>query len=69
MEAILLVVSGVILGWVTSFIFRRIRYPEVGTLNVDERDPNHVKWKFELSDDTFLAKKKRAFLRINYTRE
>ena len=58
------IVGGVLTGIVLTIMFC-IRRPLLGTLKVDESDPENIKWRFVISKDVDFSKTKRIYLKVD----
>ena len=58
-------IIGLIVGCIITNLIIGIRHPVLGKLEVDERDPENVKWRFVLTKDIDFSKTKRIFLKID----
>lgn len=58
------IVGGILTGIVLTIIFY-IRHPLLGTLKVDESDPENIKWRFIISKDVDFSKTKQIYLKVD----
>lgn len=61
-----LVILGGVLGWFISWIFYRME-TAIGTLNIDETDPNKDLYTLDIGDLDSLSTKKRVVLKVHNT--
>lgn len=58
-------VIGLIVGCLISSVIFFIRHPVLGHLEVDETNPENVKWRFVLTNDVDFSKKKYILLKVD----
>lgn len=58
-------IIGLIVGCIVTNVIFYIRHPVLGKLEVDERDPENVKWRFVISKEINFAKTKQIFLKVD----
>ena len=58
------IVGCIITGIVLTAMFC-IRHPLLGTLKIDESDPENVKWRFVISKDVDFSKTKQIYLKVD----
>lgn len=56
---------GLIVGCIITNIIFYIRHPILGKLEVDERDPENVKWRFVITKDVDFSKTKQIHLKVD----
>lgn len=56
---------GFIVGCVLTSIIFCIRHPVLGRIEVDEKNPEDVKWRFVLTKEVDFSKQKRILLKVD----
>ena len=56
---------GFIVGCVITSIIFCIRHPVLGRIEVDEKNPEDVKWRFVLTKEVDFSKQKRILLKVD----
>lgn len=59
-------VIGLIVGCIVSNIIFWIRHPVLGRLEVDEREPDNLKWRFVITGDVDFSKTKHIILKVDH---
>lgn len=57
-------IIGLIVGCIITNLIFCICHPVLGKLEVDERDPENVKWRFVLTKDVDFSKTKKIVLKV-----
>lgn len=57
---------GIVIGSILTAIVYILRQPVLGTIEVDETDPENVKWRFVLTKEVDLSKHKHIMLKVDY---
>jgi len=65
MEYIIGFVAGCILTGIASVVIFCVRHPMLGTLKVDETDPENIKWRFVIAKDVDFSKTKQIYLKVD----
>ena len=65
MDYIIGFIVGCILTGIILTIMFYIRHPLLGTLKVDESDPENIKWRFIISKDVDFSKTKQIYLKVD----
>ena len=56
---------GFIVGCAITSIIFCIRHPVLGRIEVDEKNPEDVKWRFVLTKEVDFSKQKRILLKVD----
>lgn len=56
---------GIIIGFILTVIVYDLILPVLGTIEVDESDPENVKWCFVLAKEVDFSKHKRIMLKVD----
>lgn len=56
---------GIIIGFILTVIVYGLMLPVLGTIEVDESDPENVKWRFVLTKEVDFSKHKRIMLKVD----
>lgn len=59
------IIIGFIVGCVITGIIFCIRHPVLGRIEVDEKNPEDVKWRFVLTKEVDFSKQKRILLKVD----
>ena len=56
---------GIIIGFILTVIVYGLISPVLGTIEVNESDPENVKWRFVLAKEVDFSKHKRIMLKVD----
>lgn len=56
---------GIIIGFILTVIVYGLMLPVLGTIEVDESDPENVKWRFVLTKEVDFSKHKCIMLKVD----
>lgn len=59
------IVIGFLVGCVITSIIFCIQHPVLGRIEVDEKNPEDVKWRFVLTKEVDFSKQKRILLKVD----